>query len=427
MDTGTAQGSALSPLLFILFINALLRLLDQSELHHGVKGAPKFSHLAFADDLSLYVNSEASANKLLEKVHLFEKWSGLRISLSKSFVTAVMHGKGDVPTVSETTRGSRSSAAGPLRAHVCDLIAVEEDGPDSLLVRVPASTGAKPIRCTRCQKARSSGCFPPDKQGLVDSAPICLSCRSQWLTSGVSYAGNPLPVIPGSSPTRFLGIHGDMKGDCSKQISIISQQSAAIIVFLQEKKLSIRHSLSLVSMTLPSYVRFPSGVLSWTTGALRTLDRLWMRAYKMACGVSQSTASCILRLPAELGGRNLPTPLAAVCETLWNHLESCCLGSGGLRELFFLEYQEALNRWHCSDLTELQRAVARHNLTWHRASENRFTFACFLANMLKITLLWQPFPKDSIWCTPSIELARLLIDNQAGYIQKFDPWVPPFV
>jgi len=138
-----------------------------------------------------------------------------------------------------------------------------------------------------------------------------------------------------------------------------------------------------------------------------------MRAYKMACGVSQSTASCILRLPAELGGRNLPTPLAAVCETLWNHLESCCFGLGGLRELLFLEYQEALNMWHCSDLTELQRAVARHNLTWHRASENRFTFACFLANMLKITLLWQPFPKDSIWCTPSTQLARLLIEQQA--------------
>jgi hypothetical protein len=197
-----------------------------------------------------------------------------------------------------------------------------------------------------------------------------------------------------------------MRGDCSQQISLIFQQSAAIVVFLQEKKLSIRHSLSLVSMTLPSYVRFPSGVLSWTIGALRTLDRLWMRAYKMACGVSQSTASCILRLPAELGGRNLPTPLAAVCETLWNHLESCCFGLGGLRELLFLEYQEALNMWHCSDLTELQRAVARHNLTWHRASENRFTFACFLANMLKITLLWQPFPKDSIWCTPSTQLAR---------------------
>jgi hypothetical protein len=86
---------------------------------------------------------------------------------------------------------------------------------------------------------------------------------------------------------------------------------------------------------------------------------------------------------------------------------------GGLRELLFLEYQEALSKWHCSDLTELQMAVARHNLTWHRASENRFTFACFLANMLKITLLRQPFPKDSIWCTPSTQLARILIEQQS--------------
>ncbi len=40
MDTGTAQGSPLSPLLFILFIHPLLRLFDHSELHHGVSGAP---------------------------------------------------------------------------------------------------------------------------------------------------------------------------------------------------------------------------------------------------------------------------------------------------------------------------------------------------------------------------------------------------
>ena len=45
-------------------------------------------------NLSLYLNSEANASRLLTKVHLFEKLSGLRIALTKSFVTAVMHGKG---------------------------------------------------------------------------------------------------------------------------------------------------------------------------------------------------------------------------------------------------------------------------------------------------------------------------------------------
>ena len=116
-SSGTAQRSALSPLLFILFINALLRLLDQSELHHGVMSAPQFSHLAFADDLSLYLNSEANANRLLEKVHLFEKCSGLRIALSKSFVTAVMHGKGAELIASEAARGFRGRTVPTSRMH----------------------------------------------------------------------------------------------------------------------------------------------------------------------------------------------------------------------------------------------------------------------------------------------------------------------
>jgi hypothetical protein len=74
-----------------------------------------------------------------------------------------------------------------------------------------------------------------------------------------------------------------MKGDCLQQISLIFQQSAAILAFLRQKKLSARHSLSLVSMTLPSHVRFPSGVISWTRISLRKLDSLSMKAYKMAC------------------------------------------------------------------------------------------------------------------------------------------------
>jgi hypothetical protein len=128
MDTGTAQGSALSPLLFILFINALLRLFDNSELHHGVDRVPQFNHLAFADDLSLYLNSEANANKLLEKVLQFEHWSGLRLALSKSFITGVLHGKGAARRTSALARDPRGGSENPTRAHFSDLIMIEDDG-----------------------------------------------------------------------------------------------------------------------------------------------------------------------------------------------------------------------------------------------------------------------------------------------------------
>jgi hypothetical protein len=137
-------------------------------------------------------------------------------------------------------------------------------------------------------------------------------------------------------------------------------------------------------MTLPSNVRFPSGVISWTRSSLRKLDNLWMNAYKMTCGVSRSTASCRMRFPTALGGRNLPTPLSAVCVTLWSHLESYCFDMGGLRELFYLELKEAIHTWDCHNLEEFQRAVAVSNLQWRQATRNRFTYACFLADLLKI-------------------------------------------
>jgi len=40
LDSGTVQGSVLSPLLFDLFLNALLRLLDATGITHGIKRTP---------------------------------------------------------------------------------------------------------------------------------------------------------------------------------------------------------------------------------------------------------------------------------------------------------------------------------------------------------------------------------------------------
>jgi len=43
LDTGTVQGSALSPLLFDIFINALLRLLDSTGISHCKRGVPDWN------------------------------------------------------------------------------------------------------------------------------------------------------------------------------------------------------------------------------------------------------------------------------------------------------------------------------------------------------------------------------------------------
>ena len=71
LDTGTVQGSALSPLIFDLFINALLRLIDYTGISHRVRRVPVWDHQAFADDLSLYVSSMEDANTLINIVSAF--------------------------------------------------------------------------------------------------------------------------------------------------------------------------------------------------------------------------------------------------------------------------------------------------------------------------------------------------------------------
>ncbi len=67
-------------------------------------------------------------------------------------------------------------------------------------------------------------------------------------------------------------------------------------------------------------------------------------------------------------------------------------------------------------MAELQRAVASNKTTWRQATKNRYTYACFLANMLNITLVWEPFPKEAIRCTPRTQLAMLLIELRAHLI-----------
>ena len=88
LDTGTVQGSVLSPLLVDLFLNALLRLLDPTGITRGIKRTPQWNHETFADDLSTYVCTvrDVNTSRLLE----FEFWSGLRISISKSLATGAM-------------------------------------------------------------------------------------------------------------------------------------------------------------------------------------------------------------------------------------------------------------------------------------------------------------------------------------------------
>jgi len=61
----------------------------------------------------------------------------------------------------------------------------------------------------------------------------------------------------------------------------------------------------------------------------------------------------------------------------------------------------------CSNLLELQKKAAL--LSWNKAGENEFIFACHLTNRLDIEVLWEPFNEFTISAAPNITLATLSV------------------
>jgi hypothetical protein len=95
---------------------------------------------------------------------------------------------------------------------------------------------------------------------------------------------------------------------------------------------------------------------------------------------------------------------------MWGHLTRCCQFDDGTRQLAEITYKDALKKYGCLDMEDLQ--CEAEFLTWDQASQNSFAFACHLTSTIGIRVSWDPFNPAWIVSAANTELAQVMIDTQ---------------
>jgi hypothetical protein len=88
IQRGTIQGDILSPYLFIIFLEPLLRWLERGNLGYKLKTSQYTIYsAAYADDLAIITNNIKSIQPQINKIDKFCHWAGMELGIPKYAIT----------------------------------------------------------------------------------------------------------------------------------------------------------------------------------------------------------------------------------------------------------------------------------------------------------------------------------------------------
>eukprot|EP00878_Enallax_costatus_P001532 GHUV01001683.1.p1 GENE.GHUV01001683.1~~GHUV01001683.1.p1 ORF type:complete len:2173 (+),score=325.19 GHUV01001683.1:401-6520(+) len=238
IDRGTIQGDSLSPFLFVLYLEPLLRWLREGQ--RGYKAgslAPqgrevqekyRVSNITFADDINLLTNNRTDMLHQAEKLTRYANWGHLGINPTKTTITAALH---------------------------------------------------------KTQPAK------PYDETLLEQQ-----------LSNIKVQGQNITYHPPRKPFRHLGVLLTMDLNYKHQLEATLVTVRQMITELRHSLLGTAHKTRIIESTIRPSITYALSIVPYTKAEMRSLDALMARATKQAYKLATSMPTAAAHMPKELGG-----------------------------------------------------------------------------------------------------------------------------